>query len=310
MSDITLTEASRNALLSLSNTQELSGRTQGRLTTGKKVNNVLDDAVAYFQSKALSDRATDLVARKSAIDQGVSSATSAVNGTNGVDTLLKQLQALINQSKTQTAATNASTTTAFREVFKQLNQLIKDTTYQGLNLLQATSAKLSVQFSERTASTLNINGYNLTYSVTGKRTLFTLSGILSGGSTLKFSTLFAVSAAGFVGFSGINIATGVASLQTTFQGYLDKGFNRLGSAIRRLQGFQAELGTYVSVLQTRAGFTKEYINTLNNGADKLVLADLNEEGANLTALQTRQQLGIQSLSIANQTQSAILQLLR
>ena len=80
MSEITLTEASRSALLQLNNTQDLSGRTQGRLTTGKKVNNVLDDAVAFFQSKNLSDRATDLVARKSAMDQGVSSASAAVNG--------------------------------------------------------------------------------------------------------------------------------------------------------------------------------------------------------------------------------------
>ena len=310
MGDITLTEASRNALLSLSNTQELSGRTQTRLTTGKKVNGVLDDAVAFFQAKALSDRASDLTARKSQIDQGVSSATAATNGANGVESLLKQLQALVNQSKTLTASANAATTTAFREVVKQLNQLVKDATYQGLNLLQATSSKLAVQFSERTAATLNIYGYNLTYSVTGKRTLFTLSGVLTAGSTLKFSTLFAVTGASYVGFSGINIATGAASLQTQLNGYLEKGFNRIGSAVRRLQSFQAEIGTYVSVLQTRLSFTKEYSNTLNAGSDKLVLADLNEEGANLTALQTRQQLGIQALSIAGQQQSAVLQLLR
>jgi flagellin len=310
MADITLTESSRNALLSLQNTQELSGRTQTRLTTGKKVNSVLDDAVAFFQSKALSDRGADLAARKAQIDQGVSSVSAAVNGATGVETLLKQLQALINQSKTQTASSAAATTTAFREVFKQINQLVKDSTYQGLSLLQATTAKLAVQFSERTAAILNIYGYNLTYSTTGKRTLFTLTGVLTAGSTLRFSTLFGVTAAGFVGFSGINIATGAASLQTTFNSYLDRGTNRLASAIRRLQGFQAELGTYVSVLQTRLNFTKEYVNTLNNGSDKLVLADLNEEGANLTALQTRQQLGIQALSIANQQQSAILQLLR
>ena len=207
MSDITLTEASRNALLSLGNTQDLSGRTQTRLTTGKKVNGVLDDAVAYFQAKALSDRATDLTARKSAIDQGVSAATATVQGANGVESLLKQLQALVNQSKTLTASANAATTAAFREVFKQMSQLIKDATYQGLNLLQGTAAKLAVQFSERTASTLNIYGYNLTYSVAGKRTLFTLNGVLAAGSTLKFSTLFAVTGATFVGFSGINIAT-------------------------------------------------------------------------------------------------------
>ena len=106
----------------------------------------------------------------------VSAATATVQGANGVESLLKQLQALVNQSKTLTASANAATTTAFREVVKQLNQLVKDATYQGLNLLQATSSKLAVQFSERTAATLNIYGYNLTYSVTGKRSLFTLSG--------------------------------------------------------------------------------------------------------------------------------------
>ena len=308
MADVTLTAASRNALLSLQDTQALSDRTQTRLTSGKKVNSVLDDAVAFFQSKALSDRATDFTGRKAAIDQGVSSINAAVNGGSGIDTLLKQLQALINQSKTQTAAQAASTTTAFREIVKQISQLVKDATYQGLNLLNATSSKLTVQFSQRTASVLNVNGYNLTGSTTGARTLFTLSGVITGGSTLKFSTLFATT--GATGFSAINIATGAASLQATFQGYLNKGFNRLTSAITRLQGFTAELGTYVSILQTRLSFTREYINTLTAGSDKLVLADLNEEGANLVALQTRQQLGIQALSIANQQQSAILQLLR
>ncbi|HAE03610.1 MAG TPA: flagellin-like protein, partial [Rhodospirillaceae bacterium] len=71
----------------------------------------------------------------------------------------------------------------------------------------------------------------------------------------------------------------------------------------------AELGTNVAILQTRLDFTNEYVNTLQGGSDKLTLADLNEEGANLVALQTRQQLGIQSLSIAGQQQQAILALL-
>ena len=64
MSDITLTEASRNALLSLSNTQELSGRTQGRLTTGKKVNMEL---AAY---DALVDREPVPVANDIGMDLG------------------------------------------------------------------------------------------------------------------------------------------------------------------------------------------------------------------------------------------------
>ena len=72
----------------------------------------------------------------------------------------------------------------------------------------------------------------------------------------------------------------------------------------------SQLGSNVAILQTRLDFTDQYVNTLEGGSDKLTLADLNEEGANLVALQTRQQLGIQSLSIAGQQQQSILALLQ
>ena len=84
----------------------------------------------------------------------------------------------------------------------------------------------------------------------------------------------------------------------------------LRDAHSKLRGFTSQLGSNVAILQTRLEFTKNYINELRAGSDNLTLADLNEEGANLTALQTRQQLGIQALSIAGQQQSAILSLLR
>ena len=80
----------------------------------------------------------------------------------------------------------------------------------------------------------------------------------------------------------------------------------LDNAVSRLRSQAAKLGTNVAILETRLDFTETYVNTLEGGSDKLTLADLNEEGANLIALQTRQQLGIQSLSIAGQQQQAIL----
>ncbi len=70
------------------------------------------------------------------------------------------------------------------------------------------------------------------------------------------------------------------------------------------------LGSNVALLQTRLDFTDNYVNTLQTGADKLTLADLTEEGANLLALQTRQQLGIQALSFAGQAEQGILALFR
>ncbi len=70
------------------------------------------------------------------------------------------------------------------------------------------------------------------------------------------------------------------------------------------------LGSNVALLQTRLEFTESYVNTLQTGADKLTLADLNVEGANLLALQTRQQLGIQAPAFAGQAEQGILALFR
>jgi len=69
------------------------------------------------------------------------------------------------------------------------------------------------------------------------------------------------------------------------------------------------LSQNVNIVSIRQDFTTDLINTLEEGADKLVLADLNEEGANLLALQTSQQLGIQSLSLASSSNQAVLSLL-
>jgi flagellin-like hook-associated protein FlgL len=84
----------------------------------------------------------------------------------------------------------------------------------------------------------------------------------------------------------------------------------MDSAIATVRSNAKTLGTNVALLQTRSDFTKSYVNTLKEGSDKLTLADLNEEGANLVSLQTRQQLGIQALSFAGQQEQGILAMFR
>jgi flagellin-like hook-associated protein FlgL len=66
----------------------------------------------------------------------------------------------------------------------------------------------------------------------------------------------------------------------------------------------------VTFLQTRLDFTSQYIVTLQGGASKLTVADVNQESTNLVTLQTRQSLAIQSLSIATQSEQAVLRLFR
>jgi flagellin-like hook-associated protein FlgL len=75
-----------------------------------------------------------------------------------------------------------------------------------------------------------------------------------------------------------------------------------------VRSFGSTLANGLSVIQTREEFTKEMVSTLTEGSDKLTVADQNEEGAKLLALQTRQQLGVVSLSLASQAQQAVLRL--
>lgn len=79
-------------------------------------------------------------------------------------------------------------------------------------------------------------------------------------------------------------------------------------AISALRSMASEFSNAYSIVQNREEFTENLMNVLTEGADKLTLADMNEEGANLLALQTRQQLGVQALSIANQASQSVLRL--
>lgn len=83
---------------------------------------------------------------------------------------------------------------------------------------------------------------------------------------------------------------------------------QLEAATIRLRSAASSLGTSVDIITTRLDYTKDFTNVLSEGAGKLTLADQNEEGANMLQLQTRQQLGTISLSLANQAQQAILKL--
>ena len=107
------------------------------------------------------------------------------------------------------------------------------------------------------------------------------------------------------GFSALTSQTAIspAAILDHVVSIIDKGISQIRSQSALLAG-------NVTFLQMRLDFTSSYINTQQEGAGKMTLADLNEEGANLVSLQTRQQIGIQSLSIAGQQQQAILSLLR
>jgi flagellin len=156
----------------------------------------------------------------------------------------------------------------FNDLLNQIDILAQDSSYNGINLLDGDD--LSVIFNEGGTSTLNIEGVSFDSAGLG---------------------LSSISQADFLDPDSIN-----AVLST------------LDSATSTLRTQASTFGSNLSIVETRQNFTSELINVLETGAAELTLADTNEEGANLLALQTRQQLSTTALSLASQADQNVLRL--
>ena len=168
------------------------------------------------------------------------------------------------------------------------------------------TATLTLQMSAGGSATIT---QGTTYTVTIRAT--TAAGGGAAAATVTSTTFKAVMSGASAGGAGQTIAAGTAG--KTYVGEsnstsIDASITDLSSALTTLRTEASSLGNNVALLQTRLDFTSAYVNTLDEGGSKLTLADINEEGANLLALQTRQQLGVQSLSFAGQAEQSVLNL--
>ena len=272
MAEVTLSSAVRSNLLTLQRTQLLIDRTQTNLSTGLRVNSALDNAAAFFAASSLTSRADDLANLKDDIDQGISALEAATNGIEAITELVEQAKGLAITAKA-TSDTNERSSLAvqFSALLSQVDSLANDASFAGTNLLKASPDNLTVNFNEGGTSTLTISGIDTTTGAGGLN-------IANAGNN-------------FVGDTDINTA-----------------ITAINTALTTLRTNASTLGSNAAVLQTRLTFTNDLQNTLQGGAGKLTAADLNLEAANLLALQTRQQLGINSLALASQSERSILAL--
>ena len=155
----------------------------------------------------------------------------------------------------------------FDDILNQIDQLVQDTSYKGINLLNGDD--LTVVFNESRTSTLELKG---------------------------------------VVFNSVGLGFTVSENEWKDNADIDKSLDQITKATSLLRAQASYFSQKLSTVQIREDFTESMINNLTTGADQLVLADMNEEAANMLALQTRQQLGINSLSLASQASQSVLQL--
>ncbi|MCK1652582.1 DUF1522 domain-containing protein [Bradyrhizobium sp. 149] len=159
----------------------------------------------------------------------------------------------------------------FNNILAQIDTTSQDSSFNGVNLLNGDTLKLV--FNENGSSTLGINGVVFNAAGLGLSNLVPGTDFIDNGATNKV----------------------LASLNAA-------------SSTLRSEG--SSLGSNLSIVQVRQDFSKNLINVLQTGSSNLTLADTNEEAANSQALSTRQSIAVSALSLANQSQQSVLQLLR
>jgi len=159
----------------------------------------------------------------------------------------------------------------YNNVIQQITTTSQDSSFNGINLLNGDNLKLT--FNETGKSTLNIQGVTFSAAGLGLASLTSGTDFLDNASANKALTL-------------------------------------LGTASTTLRTEASALGSNLSIVQIREDFSKSLINVLQTGSSHLTLADTNEEAANSQALSTRQSIAVSALSLANQSQQSVLQLLR
>ena len=276
---ITLTSGMRKNLFSLQKTQNMLETTQTRLATGQRVQKAVDDPVNYFTALEHTQRADDLSVRKDEMAEAIQLINSANDGVEAITSLIASAKSLA-QSALSSSGTESLTTLAsqYNEVLSQIDLLAADSGYKGVNLLAGTHVSQEVKFDEKGDSYLTMQGFNAN----------------STGETLS---LMSVNASDWIGTGDTADLTNINS-----------AISRLDSATTSLRSEAQKLSTNLSTITIRQDFTNNMINTLKDGAGNLTNADMNEEGANMLMLQTRQSLGTTSLSLASQAAQSVLRL--
>jgi flagellin-like hook-associated protein FlgL len=263
----------RQNLFSLQQTSKLMELTQSRLSTGKRVQTALDDPINFFAAENHQQRANDLAFRKDAMGEAIQTIKAGTTGIEAITDLIAAAKATAQSAlSTDILATTERDTLAaqFDTLRDQISNLAEDSGYKGINFLQ--SGDLTVSF--------NADGSN---------------------------TIF------LEGFNGCAAAAGLDITEIGATGWDDKddiaaAITDLDDAKDTLRTEAKSLATNLSIITTRQDFTDKMINTLEDGVANLTNADMNEEGANMLMLQTRQALGTTSLSLASQAAQSVLRL--
>lgn len=261
------------ALQNLNATNSELSQTQNRISTGLEVAGARDNAAFFAIAQNLRGDVAGLNAVQGSLDNASSALDIALSAGEAVSDLLIELEGLAVAASDNGVDTESRTSLndQFQQLLSQIDSIVDNAEFNGINVVNGSDTAIRAI----TDSDATISGQ---ITITGSR--ITVSGLL---------------------LSSQSIAGGTASSALS-------ALTRVKNASSSLNAVLSRLGAGANRLEIQSDFTQSLSDTIEVGIGNLVDADLAQESANLQALQVRQQLGLQSLSIANQAPGAVLSL--
>jgi flagellin len=262
------------ALQNLNATNNDLQTTQARINTGKKINNAKDNGAVWAIAQNQRATSQSLNAVKESLQRGQSTVDVAISAGETVSDLLLQMKE--KALAAADASLDANARTALNEDFKalrdQVGKAVSNAEFNGINMVKSSGTTIAALANSDASSKITVAARDLSL----------------GGSALN------VGATASIGTQ----ATASAMIAT------------LNTAITNVSTALSQLGTGSKSLGSHLDFVGKLQDSIDAGVGNLVDADLAKESAKLQALQTKQQLGVQALSIANQSSSILLGLFR
>lgn len=248
--------------------------TQSRINTGKKVNSAKDNGAIWAIAQNQRATSNSLNSVMASLQRGQSTTDVALSAGESVSDLLVQMKekALAAADVTLETASRASLNEEFKSLRDQIDKVVTNAEFNGGNMLKTSGTTIKALANANATSVITVSAQNLQL----------------GGGNIGVTTTSTIG----------TVTTATAMIAT------------INTAIANVSSALSKLGTGSKALGSHLTFIQKLQDTIDAGVGNLVDADLAKESAKLQALQTKQQLGVQALSIANQSSSILLGLFR
>ena len=263
------------ALQNLNATNKDLGTVQNRINTGQKIATAKDNGAIWAIAQNQRAESASLNSVISSLQRGQSVADVAMSAGTAISDILVQMKekVLAATEAGLSTASKAALSDEYKSMRDQIDTIANNATFDGVNLISRPSVNSS-----------------------------SIKAIANADATATIDIDHVV-----LSKSNAKIA---ATLESLTSGVTSADVKEVEDAIQDVSSALSKLGTGAKALDTHMTNVMKLQDTLDAGVGNLVDADLAKESAKLQALQTKQQLGVQALSIANQSSSTLLGLFR